>query len=356
MVLQPGGCGRVGRRRTYLCVEATLWGGPLRVQSPHASTSHSVDVTRRSIGPWPKTEATRGRGRPPRWPAGGARGGALGGQAARGRRRAGEAAGAGTPAAVASPGRRAATATDRGRAGAGTAHRRPGSATTGRRSPEEITGRELDRSVAGAAARACPRSSAPRVARHLAAAGLLIDSDPKTAYQHTLAARARAAGSPSCARRAARRPTPRATTPRRCRAARREADERRHRTTSPIMADCERALGRPTGRSRWRKSPAVANFSPACKAEMTIVEAGARRDLGRARRRAADARARAAALEVAASLGGAAALRLRRHAAGRRRDRRRPGVVPPHPRRSTARRSPTPPSVPQELEAQLGDA
>ena len=30
------------------------------------------------------------------------------------------------------------------------------------------------------------------MARHLVAAGLLIDTDPKTAYEHTLAARARA--------------------------------------------------------------------------------------------------------------------------------------------------------------------
>src|SRR3546814_18501103 len=37
-----------------------------------------------------------------------------------------------------------------------------------------------------------PEKLAARVARHLAAAGELIDSDPKTAYRHTLAARARA--------------------------------------------------------------------------------------------------------------------------------------------------------------------
>ena len=48
----------------------------------------------------------------------------------------------------------------------------------------------------------------------------------------------------------------------------------------PIMADCERALGRPERALTLAKSPAVANFEPAAKAEMTIVEAGARRDLG----------------------------------------------------------------------------
>ncbi len=37
-----------------------------------------------------------------------------------------------------------------------------------------------------------PEKLAARVARHLAAAGMLVDEDPETAYQHTLAARARA--------------------------------------------------------------------------------------------------------------------------------------------------------------------
>ena len=58
--------------------------------------------------------------------------------------------------------------------------------------PEEITGRELDRSVS-AQLKGLPEKLAARVARHLAAAGMLIDEDPETAYQHTLAARARAA-------------------------------------------------------------------------------------------------------------------------------------------------------------------
>ena len=46
------------------------------------------------------------------------------------------------------------------------------------------------------------------------------------------------------------------------------------------MADCERALGRPERALALAKSPAVANFDAPTKAEMTIVEAGARRDLG----------------------------------------------------------------------------
>ena len=48
----------------------------------------------------------------------------------------------------------------------------------------------------------------------------------------------------------------------------------------PIMADCHRALGHPEQALKLAKSPSVSKFSPEAKAEMTIVEAGARRDMG----------------------------------------------------------------------------
>lgn len=47
-----------------------------------------------------------------------------------------------------------------------------------------------------------------------------------------------------------------------------------------IMADCERALGRPEKALALAKSPAIPFLEPDLQAEMTIVEAGARRDLG----------------------------------------------------------------------------
>jgi tetratricopeptide (TPR) repeat protein len=47
-----------------------------------------------------------------------------------------------------------------------------------------------------------------------------------------------------------------------------------------VMADCERALGRPEKALDLARNPAVVNLEDALKAEMTIVEAGARRDLG----------------------------------------------------------------------------
>lgn len=145
--------------------------------------------------------------------------------------------------------------------------------------PEGITGKELDRSVT-AQLKGLPEKLAARVARHLAAAGALIDSDPTTAYQHTLAARARAARL-AVVREACGEAAYAAGEYAEALAELRAAKRMNGATDYlPIMADCERALGRPDRALRLAKSPAVANFAPAAKAEMTIVEAGARRDLG----------------------------------------------------------------------------
>ena len=146
--------------------------------------------------------------------------------------------------------------------------------------PEDITGKELDRSVS-AQLKGLPEKLASRVARHLAAAGMLIDEDPETAYQHTLAARARAS----------RLAVVREATGEAAYASGHYAEalselraaKRMNGATAylPIMADCHRALGRPEEALKLAKSPGVASFAPEAKAEMTIVEAGALRDLGR---------------------------------------------------------------------------
>jgi tetratricopeptide (TPR) repeat protein len=145
--------------------------------------------------------------------------------------------------------------------------------------PEEITGAELDRSVSGQL-KGLPEKLAARVARHLAAAGLLIDSDPDTAYQHTLAARARA--SRLAVVREATGEAAYASGHYAEALAELRAAKRMNGATAylPIMADCHRALGHPEQALKLAKSPSVANFASAAKAEMTIVEAGARRDMG----------------------------------------------------------------------------
>jgi tetratricopeptide (TPR) repeat protein len=144
---------------------------------------------------------------------------------------------------------------------------------------ESISGKELDRAVAQHL-RGLPEKLAARVARHLVAAGMLIDTDPATAYQHTLAARGRAARiavvREACGE-AAYAAGEYAEALSELRAAKRMNGSQAYLA---VMADCERALGRPDRALALARNPAVAGFEPAQKAEMTIVEAGARRDLG----------------------------------------------------------------------------
>jgi hypothetical protein len=145
--------------------------------------------------------------------------------------------------------------------------------------PEEVTGKELDRAIS-AQLRGLPEKLAARIARHLVAADMYIDSDPELAYQHAKAAKSRtqriavirealgeaayAAGHYSEA------------------LAELRAAKRMNGATAylPIMADCHRALGQPEQAIKLAHSPSVVNFEAPAKAEMTIVEAGARRDMG----------------------------------------------------------------------------
>jgi tetratricopeptide (TPR) repeat protein len=148
---------------------------------------------------------------------------------------------------------------------------RPG--TTGRRSTRRSPG-GLDRIASSCGAESSRRAAATR--RH----GQLIDTDPQTAYQHTLAARARAARiavvREACGE-AAYAAGEFAEALSEFRAAKRMNGVNDY---LPLMADCERALGRPDKALALAKSPAVANLAQEQQAEMTIVEAGARRDLG----------------------------------------------------------------------------
>lgn len=145
--------------------------------------------------------------------------------------------------------------------------------------PEEVTGKELDRNVL-AQLRGLPEKLASRVARHLVAAGQLLDTDPETAYQHTLAARARAS----------RVAVVREATGEAAYAAGHFAEALAELRAAkrmngaidylPVMADCERALGRPERALALAKNPSVSKLPTSDQIEMTIVEAGARYDLG----------------------------------------------------------------------------
>ncbi len=145
--------------------------------------------------------------------------------------------------------------------------------------PDSITGRELDRSVRDQLS-SLPERLAIRVARHLVAAGELLDDDPETAYGHARAARARAARVPAVREVYAEL----AYLTQRWDEALRELRTVRRMTGSPdglpLIADCERALGRPERAVALGRDPAVERLDPAGRAEMAIVVAGARRDRG----------------------------------------------------------------------------
>ena len=128
--------------------------------------------------------------------------------------------------------------------------------------------------------RGLPKDLAEVVAGHLVTAGLLIDEDPELAYRHAEAARRRAARLPVVREAAAE--TAYAAGHYAEALAELRAAKRMNGATDylPIMADCHRALGNPEQAIKLAKSPSVANFSSEAKAEMTLVEAGARRDMG----------------------------------------------------------------------------
>ncbi len=125
-----------------------------------------------------------------------------------------------------------------------------------------------------------PEKLALRVARHLVAAGRLLDTDQEAAYEHAMAARARAARV-AVVREAAGEAAYAAG-----RYAEALAELRTARRMNgaidylPVIADCERALGRPERALELAKSPAARRLSRDLRVELTIVEAGARGDVG----------------------------------------------------------------------------
>jgi hypothetical protein len=128
--------------------------------------------------------------------------------------------------------------------------------------------------------RSLPKDLADIVAAHLVAAGRLIDDDPELAYAHAEAARRRAARLPIVREAAAET----AYAAGRYDVALSEFRALRRMTGSqdylPVMADCERALGRPHNAIKLAREAERLGLDPALRIEMIIVEAGARRDLG----------------------------------------------------------------------------
>lgn len=124
------------------------------------------------------------------------------------------------------------------------------------------------------------RATADAVARHLVAAGGLIDDDPEAALSHARAARARS-GRIAAVREAV------GIAAYHCgdwsqalaelRAARRMGSKS---SLLPLIADCERGLGRPERAIELARGPEAAQLSGDDADELRIVAAGARADLG----------------------------------------------------------------------------
>ena len=121
---------------------------------------------------------------------------------------------------------------------------------------------------------------ADRVARHLVAAGRLVDDDPQAALAQARAARAlgaRVAVVREAVGETAYAAGEWAEAIAELRTARRMTGDD---SALPLLADSERALGRPDRALRLAQSAEARALPPAARAEMRIVEAGARRDLG----------------------------------------------------------------------------
>ncbi len=145
--------------------------------------------------------------------------------------------------------------------------------------PDDADVSLLDRSVR-AELRSLSKPNAEAVAKYLVATGQLVESDPRRALEYARAARARAARVAAVREAvgvAAYRAGEWSEALTELRTARRISGDPR---TLPLIADCERALGRPDQAARVLNDPDVRRIDGETRAELLIVVAGARRDLG----------------------------------------------------------------------------
>lgn len=183
--------------------------------------------------------------------------------------------------------------------------------------PEDVVFGDLDRS-ARAPLRTLTKDNANIVGRHLVMVGRLLDTDPELAYEHAQAA-VRRGGRVDIVREAAGLAAYR--TGRYAEALRELRTVRRLNGSSehlPVMADCERGLGRPERALALAQSPEAESLDPEARVELAIVVSGARLDLGEAEAAVAvlgtpEVRAAAGELAVRVAVARAAAL----EAAGR---------------------------------------
>ncbi|MDT5054496.1 MAG: hypothetical protein QOF66_2862 [Mycobacterium sp.] len=145
--------------------------------------------------------------------------------------------------------------------------------------PAEIEAKQLSPEIRGELT-TLDRATADVVARHLVAAGELIDADPEAALAHARAARARS-GRIAAVREAvgiaAYHCGDWAQALAELRAARRMGSKS---ALLALIADCERGVGRPERAIELARTPEAAQLTGDDADELRIVVAGARSDLG----------------------------------------------------------------------------
>ncbi|MDJ0343192.1 hypothetical protein QMK19_15910 [Streptomyces sp. H10-C2] len=145
--------------------------------------------------------------------------------------------------------------------------------------PDDVTGQEIDPSVRQELM-SLPKTLADDVARNLVMVAQLLDEDPEAAYEYSRIA-LRLASRVAAVREAAGFASY-ATA--RYGEALAEFRATRRMTGSvdlwPVMADCERGMGRPERALAMAGAPEVQKLDKAGQVEMRLVAAGARQDMG----------------------------------------------------------------------------
>ncbi|MFD3487707.1 hypothetical protein [Streptomyces sp. NPDC058665] len=145
--------------------------------------------------------------------------------------------------------------------------------------PEDVTGEEIDKAVRQELM-SLPKTLAEDVAKNLVMVANLIDEDPDQAYAYSRVAlrlASRVAAVREAAGFAAYATQKYGEALAEFRAARRMTG---NVDLWPVMADCERGLGRPERALTMAGEPEVLKLDKAGQVEMRLVAAGARRDMG----------------------------------------------------------------------------
>ncbi|MFD5162654.1 hypothetical protein ACFWMJ_32130 [Streptomyces hawaiiensis] len=145
--------------------------------------------------------------------------------------------------------------------------------------PEDVTGEEIDKDVRQELL-SLPKTLADDVARNLVMVARLLDEDPEGAYAYSriaLRLASRVAAVREAAGFAAYASQKYGEALAEFRAAKRMTG---NIDLWPVMADCERGLGRPEKALDMAGAPEVHKLDKAGQVEMRLVAAGARRDMG----------------------------------------------------------------------------